>query len=153
MFTGNSKQCLGFPVLHAAKTSRRMKKAWRKSIICNKPLQAALHAGIVFTPLGMNSRATPSGHSIEVCVPAHFALRMLLAFSQPVNCIFWPIETLNWLVAASKLHKHRGTCYTAEWSYCPFAILWLCPRVISWSTWPKKTLKTTEFLNFVFGNF
>ena len=27
-----------------------MKEAWRKSIICNKPLQAALHAGIVFTP-------------------------------------------------------------------------------------------------------
>ena len=45
-----SKQCLEFPVLHAAKTSRRMKEAWRKSIICNKPLQAALHAGIVFTP-------------------------------------------------------------------------------------------------------
>ena len=60
-----------------------------------------------------------------VCVPAHFALRMLLAFSQPVNCVFWPIKTLNWLVAASKLHKHWGTCYTAEWPYCPFAILWL----------------------------
>ena len=27
-----------------------MKEAWRKSIICNKPLQAALHAGILFTP-------------------------------------------------------------------------------------------------------
>ena len=26
-------------------------------------------------------------------------------------------------MAASKLHKHRGTCYTAEWPYCPFAIL------------------------------
>ena len=51
---------------------------------------------------------------------------MLLAFSQPVNCVFWTIETLNWLVAASKLHKHRGTCYTAEWPYCPFAIL--CPN-------------------------
>ena len=50
MFTGNSKQCLEFPVLQAAKSSRRMKEAWRKSIICNKPLQAALHAGIVFTP-------------------------------------------------------------------------------------------------------
>ena len=33
-------------------------------------------------------------------MPVHFALRMLLAFSQPVNCIFWPIETLNWLLAA-----------------------------------------------------
>ena len=27
-------------------------------------------------------------------------------------------------MAASKLHKHRGTCYTAEWPYCLFAILW-----------------------------
>ena len=27
-----------------------MNEAWRKSIICNKPLQAALHAGVVFTP-------------------------------------------------------------------------------------------------------
>ena len=52
---------------------------------------------------GMNSWATP--------------------FSQPVNCIFWPIETLNWFVAASKLHKRRGTCYTVGWPYCPFAIL------------------------------
>ena len=25
--------------------------------------------------------------------------------------------------AASKLRKHTGTCYTAEWPYCPFAIL------------------------------
>ena len=54
----------------------------------------------------------------------HVALHMLLAFSQPVNCIFCPIITLNWLVAASKLQKHRGTCCTAEWPYCPFAILW-----------------------------
>ena len=36
------------------------------------------------------------------------ALRMLLALSQPVNCIFWPIKTLNWLTAASKLNKYRG---------------------------------------------
>ena len=63
----------------------------------------------------MNSRATP----LKFVCPriSHYA------FSQPVNCIFWPIETLNWLVVASKLHKHRGTCYTAEWPYCPFAIL------------------------------
>ena len=26
-------------------------------------------------------------------------------------------------MAASKLHKHRGTCCTAERPYCPFAIL------------------------------
>ena len=30
---------------------------------------------------------------------------------------------LNWLFAASKLHKHRGTCCTAEWPYCPVTIL------------------------------
>ena len=35
---------------------------------------------------------------------------MLLTFSQPVDCIFWPIRTLNWLVPTSKLHKHWGTC-------------------------------------------
>ena len=34
------------------------------------------------------------------------------------------IKTLSWLVAAAgKLHKHRGTCCTADWAYCPFAIL------------------------------
>ena len=61
---------------------------------------------------------------IKVCVSAHVALRTLLALSQPVNCIFWPIGMLKWLFAASKLHKHRGTCCTAEWPYCPFTILW-----------------------------
>ena len=45
------------------------------------------------------------GYSFEVCVSAHVALRVLLAFSQPVNCIFRPIKMLNWLVVASKLHK------------------------------------------------
>ena len=35
------------------------------------------------------------GHSFEVCVSVHVALRILLAFSQPVYCIFWPIKTLN----------------------------------------------------------
>ena len=33
-------------------------------------------------------------------------------------------------MAASKLHKHSRTCYTAEWPYCPFAILWLQPSVV-----------------------
>ena len=48
-------------------------------------------------------------------VSARVALRMLLALSQPVNCIFWPKEKLNWLVAANKLHHNlRGTCCTAE---------------------------------------
>ena len=61
-----------------------------------------------------------------MCVSAHVALRMLLAFSQPVNCIFWPIITLNWLVAASKLHKHTGghVALLIGPTYCPFAILW-----------------------------
>ena len=31
---------------------------------------------------------------------------------------------LNWLVAASKLHKHRETCCTAEWPFYSFLILW-----------------------------
>ena len=34
--------------------------------------------------------------------------------------IFWPTKTLNWPVAASKLHNDRAPCSTAEWSYCPF---------------------------------
>ena len=55
----------------------------------------------------MNRRASCVG-TFEVFEAAHVALRTLLAFSQPVNCIFWPIGMLNWLVAASKLHKHRG---------------------------------------------
>ena len=32
---------------------------------------------------------------------------------------------LNWLVAASKLHKHRETCCTAEWPFYSFLILCL----------------------------
>ena len=31
---------------------------------------------------------------------------------------------LNWLVVASKLHKHRETCCTAEWPFYSFLILW-----------------------------
>ena len=58
------------------------------------------------------------------CVSAHVASRVLLAFSQPVDCFFWPIKTLNWLVEVSKLHRHMGTFWTAECSYCRFAILW-----------------------------
>ena len=73
--------------------------------------------------IGMNSRAT----HLKFACPRMSYLRMLLAFSQPVNCIFWPIKTQNWLVAASKLHNHWGTGCTAEWPYCPFVILW-CRR-------------------------
>ena len=71
----------------------------------------------------MNRRASCVG-TFEVFEAAHVALRTLLAFSQPVNCIFWPIGMLNWLVAASKLHKHRETCCTAEWPFYSFLILW-----------------------------
>ena len=35
---------------------------------------------------------------------------------------------LNWLVAASKLHKHRETCCTAEWPFYSFLILWPSSR-------------------------
>ena len=70
----------------------------------------------------MNRRASCVG-TFEFCEAAHVALRTLLAFSQPVNCIFWPIGMLNWLVAASKLHKHRETCCTAEWPFYSFLIL------------------------------
>ena len=63
-------------------------------------------------------------HSIEVCVSTHIALRISLPSCQPVNCIFWRKRTLNWLVAASKLHNDRASCCTAEWPYCPFPILW-----------------------------
>ena len=72
----------------------------------------------------IHRRATRVG-AFEVFEAAHVALRTLLAFSQPVNCIFWPIGMLNWLVAASKLHKHRVTCCTAEWPFYSFLIL--CP--------------------------
>ena len=68
-------------------------------------------------------------HAFEVCVPAHVALGAFFAFSQPVNCIFWPMKVLNWLVAESKLHRHWETCCTAGWPYCAFAILCHKPTV------------------------
>ena len=72
----------------------------------------------------MNRRASYFG-TFEVFEAAHVALRTLLAFSQPVNCIFWPIGMLYWLVVASKLHKHREACCTAEWPFYSFLILCL----------------------------
>ena len=50
-----------------------------------------------------------------------------------VNCIFCPIRTLNWLVAASKLHKNRAPRRTAKWPYyCPFSILFiLCLSILT----------------------
>ena len=74
----------------------------------------------------IHRRATRVG-AFEVFEAAHVALRTLLAFSQPVNCIFSPIGMLNWLVAASKLHKHRETCCTAEWPFYSFLILCTAP--------------------------
>ena len=96
----------------------------------------------------IDRRATRVG-AFEVFEAAHVALRTLLAFSQPVNCIFWPIGMLTWLVAASKLHKHRVTCCTAEWLFYSFLILchrrsfhpclWVFPRLnslmVSTKTW------------------
>ena len=72
----------------------------------------------------IHRRATRVG-TFEVFEAAHVALRTLLPFSQPVNCIFWPIGMLNWLVAASKLHKHSETCCTAERPFYSFLILCL----------------------------
>ena len=48
-------------------------------------------------------------HSIRMnSVSTHVALRMLLAFlSKSIAFSGHAIKTLNWLVAASKLHKHR----------------------------------------------
>ena len=65
------------------------------------------------TPL-LTDRDEQWGHLFEVCVYAHVALRMLLAFFQPVNCIVWPIKALKRLVAVSKLYKYWGTGCTAE---------------------------------------
>ena len=73
------------------------------------------------------NRNEQQGHLFKICVSAHVAFRMLLALSQPVNCIFWPIKTLNWMVAASKLHKHKGSGYTAEW---PSVYLLYCGAVL-----------------------
>lgn len=35
------------------------------------------------------------GHSNELDMTAHVALRMFAPLSQPVDCIFWPKRTLN----------------------------------------------------------
>ena len=57
-------------------------------------------------------------HSTGVFVSAHVALRTLLALSQPVNCIFWPIETMNWLVAAIGEHVDLLSGPTVYFLYC-----------------------------------
>ena len=53
--------------------------------------------------IGMNSRVT---YSKFARVRAH-CITHVISISQLVNCIFWPVKTLNCLVAASKLHRHR----------------------------------------------
>ena len=51
-------------------------------------------------------RTEQYSRSIEVCVFVHVALRMSFALSQAVNCIFWPIKALNWLVEDSKVARY-----------------------------------------------
>ena len=51
--------------------------------------------------------------SWSLCIRA--CRHRMLALSQPGNCIFWPIITLNWLFAASKLHKHIGIHKDTAW--------------------------------------
>ena len=51
--------------------------------------------------IGMNSRAM----QLKFWCPRISHIRISLSLWQPVNCIFWPMRRLNWLVAASKLHK------------------------------------------------
>ena len=100
---------------------RKLKFTGSKCKSVRIPLQfACVHA--LGHRIRIHRRATRVG-AFEVFEAAHVALRTLLAFSQPVNCIFWPIGMLNWLVAASKLHKHRETCCTAEWPFYSFLIL------------------------------
>ena len=100
----------------------------------------------------IHRRATRVG-AFEVFEAAHVALRTLLAFSQPVNCIFWPIGMLNWLVAASKLHKHRVTCCTAEWPFYVFLFygqedfLLSFQRKTQLQTSGHVPRKKTEFMN------
>ena len=92
-----------------------------------------------------------NGHAFEVCVFAHVALRaFFFALSQPVSCIFWPMKVLNWLVAASKLHRHWETCCTAGWPYCAFAILCHEPTV---TTKQKSCKKLSTGYYFVFKYF
>ena len=56
-----------------------------------------------------------AGPRSEVCVSAHVTPSMSLQLSKPVNCIFWPIRILNWLVAACKVHTNRMACCTTEY--------------------------------------
>ena len=42
------------------------------------------------------------GQSIEVLVSTHIPSGISLPLCQPVNCIFWLIKTLNWLVVATR---------------------------------------------------
>ena len=62
------------------------------------------------------------GHSIKVCIRACRITHVINTISASQLHFLTNIRMLNWLFAASKLHKHRGTCCTAEWPYCPVAI-------------------------------
>ena len=61
----------------------------------------------------MNSRTTQLKFSVRIC-RITYAFIIISAASQ----LHFSANKNAWLVAASKLHKHRGT-----WPYCPLAIL------------------------------
>ena len=101
--------------------------------------------GTFVTIQGIDSKAT---HSIEVCVSTHTALRISLPLCQQVNYAFyiWPIRTINWLVAASKLHINSRRFVqlngpTVHSLYCAF----VCGR--EWLT-PVRAKCTCEMLDF-----
>ena len=80
-----------------------LKKAGKMRVCSFGSIMRLLHYN---HSIGMNSRAN---HLKFLCPrTSHYACYWTLVFSQPVNCIFWPIITLNCLVAASKLHKHTA---------------------------------------------
>ena len=79
----------------------------------------------------INRKATRAG-TFEVCVSTHVSLRMFimqllasqLSFLANRNAelavppLFWPVNCVK---------IDRGTCCTAEWSYCLYPILWPGP--------------------------
>ena len=69
-----------------------------------KKVETNIHVNIaikmVILLVLLNHSMWNRGHSCEVCV---LSFQPVLLF-QPVNCILWPIRTLNWLVVTSKLH-------------------------------------------------
>ena len=56
-----------------------------------------------------------------ICVHACRVTHVITIIRPPLNCIFWPIRTLDWLLTASKQHNNRALTSTI-----PFAILCYC---------------------------